>query len=135
MWPLNIHPFHVSIKVYHLVVFYFSNHAMNSAKSFYFYISIGVGLVLDELRRAGQEDNTLVIYSSDNGIPFPNGRTNVYEPGDVTNSQALGRLRILIVESLPRDCRSDVHPFTFGRRWKARREDGRTSKVLHQKRY
>lgn len=43
----------------------------------------GVGLVLDELRRAGVEDTTMVIYSSDNGIPFPAGRTNSYEPGIV----------------------------------------------------
>ncbi|KAL1468605.1 hypothetical protein MTO96_041380 [Rhipicephalus appendiculatus] len=41
----------------------------------------GVGLVLAELEAAGFSDNTLVIYSSDNGIPFPNGRTNFYEPG------------------------------------------------------
>ncbi|XP_043250801.1 N-sulphoglucosamine sulphohydrolase isoform X1 [Colletes gigas] len=41
----------------------------------------GVGLVLKELENAGFKDNTLVIYTSDNGIPFPNGRTNLYEPG------------------------------------------------------
>ncbi|KZC07309.1 N-sulfoglucosamine sulfohydrolase, partial [Dufourea novaeangliae] len=41
----------------------------------------GVGLVLKELEDAGFKDNTLVIYTSDNGIPFPNGRTNLYEPG------------------------------------------------------
>ena len=41
----------------------------------------GVGLVLQELKRAGKEDSTLVIYSSDNGISFPNGRTNLYELG------------------------------------------------------
>lgn len=41
----------------------------------------GVGLVLSELRDAGFENNTLVIYSSDNGIPFPNGRTNLYWSG------------------------------------------------------
>ncbi|XP_049774157.1 N-sulphoglucosamine sulphohydrolase [Schistocerca cancellata] len=41
----------------------------------------GVGLVLKELKDAGFEDNTLVIYSSDNGIPFPSGRTNLYDPG------------------------------------------------------
>ncbi|CAK9799741.1 N-sulphoglucosamine sulphohydrolase [Anthophora quadrimaculata] len=41
----------------------------------------GVGLVLKELDNAGFKDNTLVIYTSDNGIPFPNGRTNLYEPG------------------------------------------------------
>ena len=43
--------------------------------------SIGIGLVLAELREAGYENDTLVIYSSDNGIPFPNGRTNLYGSG------------------------------------------------------
>ncbi|XP_077979654.1 N-sulfoglucosamine sulfohydrolase-like [Glandiceps talaboti] len=41
----------------------------------------GIGLVLKELKAAGHEDDTLIIYTSDNGIPFPNGRTNLYEPG------------------------------------------------------
>lgn len=41
----------------------------------------GIGLVLQELKEAGFENDTLVIYSSDNGIPFPNGRTNLYSSG------------------------------------------------------
>lgn len=41
----------------------------------------GIGLVLQELREAGYENDTLIIYSSDNGIPFPNGRTNLYHSG------------------------------------------------------
>ncbi|XP_059904356.1 N-sulphoglucosamine sulphohydrolase [Gadus macrocephalus] len=41
----------------------------------------GVGLVLEELRAAGYENDTLVAYSSDNGVPFPNGRTNLYGSG------------------------------------------------------
>ncbi|XP_072098627.1 N-sulphoglucosamine sulphohydrolase [Mobula birostris] len=41
----------------------------------------GIGLVLEELSGAGHAEDTLVIYSSDNGIPFPNGRTNLYQPG------------------------------------------------------
>ena len=41
----------------------------------------GIGLILNELKQAGFEDNTLVIYSSDNGIPFPTGRTNLFDPG------------------------------------------------------
>nr|CAD7444838.1 unnamed protein product [Timema bartmani] len=41
----------------------------------------GVGLVLQELRDAGFEDDTLIIYSSDNGVPLPSGRTNLYDPG------------------------------------------------------
>ena len=41
----------------------------------------GVGLMLEELKLAGFEESTLVIYSSDNGIPFPYGRTNLLDPG------------------------------------------------------
>lgn len=41
----------------------------------------GLGLVLQELKNAGFYDDTLVIYSSDNGIPFPTGRTNLLDPG------------------------------------------------------
>lgn len=41
----------------------------------------GIGLLLEELKTAGVENNTLVLYTSDNGIPFPNGRTNLYESG------------------------------------------------------
>ncbi|XP_024914583.1 N-sulfoglucosamine sulfohydrolase isoform X2 [Cynoglossus semilaevis] len=41
----------------------------------------GIGLVLQELQDAGYENDTLVIYSSDNGVPFPNGRTNLYVSG------------------------------------------------------
>lgn len=41
----------------------------------------GIGLVLHELKQSGHSQDTLVIYTSDNGIPFPSGRTNLYEPG------------------------------------------------------
>ncbi|CAH2238612.1 jg1418 [Pararge aegeria aegeria] len=41
----------------------------------------GVALILKEIEAAGHNDNTLVIYTSDNGIPFPSGRTNLYDPG------------------------------------------------------
>ena len=43
--------------------------------------SSGVGLVLQELRGAGMLNDTLIIFTSDNGIPFPSGRTNLYWPG------------------------------------------------------
>lgn len=43
--------------------------------------SSGVGLVLQELRGAGVLNDTLIIFTSDNGIPFPSGRTNLYWPG------------------------------------------------------
>ncbi|XP_063824658.1 N-sulphoglucosamine sulphohydrolase [Ostrinia nubilalis] len=41
----------------------------------------GVALILKELEAAGHGDDTLIIYTSDNGIPFPSGRTNFYDPG------------------------------------------------------
>lgn len=40
-----------------------------------------MGLILKELENSGHLNNTLVIYTSDNGIPFPNGRTNLYDSG------------------------------------------------------
>lgn len=41
----------------------------------------GVGLVLKELEMAGLANDTLVVYTSDNGPPLPAGRTNLYDPG------------------------------------------------------
>jgi N-sulfoglucosamine sulfohydrolase len=41
----------------------------------------GVGMLLDLLRSSGQLDNTLVVFLSDNGIPFPNAKTNLYDAG------------------------------------------------------
>jgi N-sulfoglucosamine sulfohydrolase len=41
----------------------------------------GVGLVLKELDDAKQIDNTLVIFLSDNGIPFPGAKTTLYDAG------------------------------------------------------
>ncbi|CAL4244552.1 unnamed protein product, partial [Meganyctiphanes norvegica] len=40
-----------------------------------------IGAVIQELSSAGHLEDTLIIYTSDNGIPFPSGRTNSYEPG------------------------------------------------------
>lgn len=41
----------------------------------------GVGILLHELQDSGHEDDTLVIYLSDNGRPFPGAKDNLYEPG------------------------------------------------------
>jgi N-sulfoglucosamine sulfohydrolase len=41
----------------------------------------GIGLVLKELENAKQLDNTLVIFLSDNGIPFPGAKTTLYDAG------------------------------------------------------
>jgi N-sulfoglucosamine sulfohydrolase len=44
-------------------------------------LDTGVGLLLDGLRDAGHADDTLIIYLSDNGRPFPGAKTNLYDPG------------------------------------------------------
>ena len=41
----------------------------------------GVGEVLEALREDGQLDSTLIIFVSDNGIPFPGAKTTLYEAG------------------------------------------------------
>src|SRR5258708_6361720 len=41
----------------------------------------GVGILLHELQASGHQDDTLVIYLSDNGRPFPGAKDNLYEPG------------------------------------------------------
>ncbi|MFN7924182.1 MAG: sulfatase [Bryobacteraceae bacterium] len=41
----------------------------------------GVGMIMDALRETGQLDNTLVVFISDNGMPFANAKTNCYDAG------------------------------------------------------
>ena len=41
----------------------------------------GVGKLIEVLREAGQYDNTLILYLSDNGMAFPGSKTTLYEPG------------------------------------------------------
>ncbi|MEZ5354938.1 MAG: sulfatase [Bryobacteraceae bacterium] len=41
----------------------------------------GIGMVFDVLREANQLDNTLVVFISDNGMPFANAKTNCYDAG------------------------------------------------------
>lgn len=41
----------------------------------------GVGMVLKELELSGHADDTLVVFLSDNGIPFINSKTTLYESG------------------------------------------------------
>ncbi len=41
----------------------------------------GVGMVLDALKETGRDKDTLVIYVSDNGPPWPGAKTTLYEPG------------------------------------------------------
>jgi N-sulfoglucosamine sulfohydrolase len=44
-------------------------------------LDLGVGLVLDALKATKNADNTLVIFLSDNGIPFPGAKTTLYDSG------------------------------------------------------
>ncbi|XP_043384533.1 N-sulphoglucosamine sulphohydrolase isoform X2 [Chelonia mydas] len=53
----------------------------SSRTALLFSLHAGIGLVLEELRSTGLHNSTLVIYTSDNGIPFPSGRTNLYWSG------------------------------------------------------
>lgn len=39
------------------------------------------GHALNELRRRGLLENTLVVMTSDNGMPFPRAKANLYDPG------------------------------------------------------
>jgi N-sulfoglucosamine sulfohydrolase len=41
----------------------------------------GIGRMMDVLRETGQLDNTLIVFVSDNGMPFPNAKTNCYDAG------------------------------------------------------
>lgn len=41
----------------------------------------GVGKLIDVLAGSGHHDDTLVLFLSDNGPPFPNAKTNLYDSG------------------------------------------------------
>jgi N-sulfoglucosamine sulfohydrolase len=41
----------------------------------------GLGRLIEILKQAGKYNDTLVIYISDNGMPFPGAKTTAYEPG------------------------------------------------------
>lgn len=44
-------------------------------------LDTGIGMILDDLAATGRADDTLVIFCSDNGRPFPGAKTNLYDPG------------------------------------------------------
>jgi N-sulfoglucosamine sulfohydrolase len=41
-------------------------------------LDVGVGMVLDELARAGRAEDTLVLFTGDNGLPFPRAKQTLY---------------------------------------------------------
>jgi N-sulfoglucosamine sulfohydrolase len=58
----------------------------------------GVGLLLDIVRETGHSDDTLVIYLSDNGRPFPGAKTTLYDDG----------IHLPLIISSPSQTRRDV---------------------------
>lgn len=44
-------------------------------------LDTGIGMVIEQLKQSGRYDDTLILYLTDNGIPFPGGKTNLYNPG------------------------------------------------------
>lgn len=44
-------------------------------------LDTGIGKVIENLKQSGRYDDTLIIYISDNGIPFPGAKTTLYEAG------------------------------------------------------
>lgn len=41
----------------------------------------GVGMVLNELEMSGMEDDTLIIFTTDHGMPFPGAKATLYDRG------------------------------------------------------
>lgn len=44
-------------------------------------LDMHVGTILDELEKQGVADNTVVVFMSDNGSPFPRAKTTLYDSG------------------------------------------------------
>jgi N-sulfoglucosamine sulfohydrolase len=44
-------------------------------------VDSGVGRLIEILKSAGKYENTLIVYVSDNGMPFPGAKTGAYEAG------------------------------------------------------
>ncbi len=44
-------------------------------------LDAGLGRLIEILKQAGRFDDTLIVFVSDNGMPFPGAKTTVYEPG------------------------------------------------------
>jgi N-sulfoglucosamine sulfohydrolase len=44
-------------------------------------VDTGLGRLVEILKESGKYDDTLIIYISDNGMPFPGAKTTAYEPG------------------------------------------------------
>ncbi|MEC4802716.1 MAG: sulfatase [Jaaginema sp. PMC 1079.18] len=44
-------------------------------------LDAGIGMVINQLQKSGRYNDTLILYLTDNGIPFPGAKTNLYDSG------------------------------------------------------
>lgn len=44
-------------------------------------LDYGVGLIVESLKELGKADDTLIVFLSDNGIPFPGAKSTLYDAG------------------------------------------------------
>ena len=71
----------------------------------------GIGMVIEKLRASNRYDDTLIIYISDNGIPFPGAKTTIYDPGvhlpmivcspDLEQGGSVNRAMISFIDLVP----------------------------------
>ena len=57
----------------------------------------GIGRLLQYLKESGKYDNTLIVYLSDNGAPFPGSKTTLYEAG----------MRLPLIVKIPKPSRTN----------------------------
>ncbi|KAH8811050.1 alkaline-phosphatase-like protein [Xylogone sp. PMI_703] len=63
-------------------------------------MDVGVGLIMQALKKHGLQENTLVIFVSDNGAPFLNSKTTLYDAG----------VKLPLIVRCPGSPRSIVNP-------------------------
>jgi len=74
-------------------------------------LDTGIGKVIEYLRSSGRYEQTLIIYISDNGIPFPGAKTTIYDSGvhlpmiinapTITKSGGINNAMISFIDLLP----------------------------------
>lgn len=65
---------------------YLTDNAETRAELAQYYQSVsrvdqGIGRMMELLRRTGRWNDTIILFTSDHGPPFPGGKTTAYEPG------------------------------------------------------
>lgn len=104
--PVNYHPNNVTVP-YFLPDSLATRQDLADMYTAYSRLDQGIGVLTKELQTAGLLDNTLILYTSASAIPFPNAKTNLYEPGmalpliisDPTHRQVWGQRTDAIVST------------------------------------